>query len=214
MKTMRVLNRIVEWKEHSICYEADQRHAEIICQEMGIKTGSKEVVTPGVKGKYDAQEEEELDSEESSQYRALVARANYLAQDRPDIQYSVKELCREMSSPKVRSWNALKRLARYLLGHPRSILEYKKTRKAGPPGNMGRHGLCRLHSNKEVNEWRSDQIRKACSKILEFYTESNFSVIRRIRILWHGQRHGNGKRGASHIGRHGNEGEHKIHRAF
>ena len=49
MKHMRVLNRIVEWKERSICYEADQRHAEIICDELGLQSESKGVVTPGVK---------------------------------------------------------------------------------------------------------------------------------------------------------------------
>ena len=31
--------------------------------------------------------------------RHQVARANYLALDRPDIQYAVKEMCREMSNP-------------------------------------------------------------------------------------------------------------------
>ena len=37
MKVMRVLNRIVEWKENGITYEADQRHGEIICREMELK---------------------------------------------------------------------------------------------------------------------------------------------------------------------------------
>ena len=47
MKQMRVLNRVVEWKENSICYEADQRHAEIISEELGLRSESKGVVTPG-----------------------------------------------------------------------------------------------------------------------------------------------------------------------
>ena len=32
-------------------------------------------------------------------FRSVVARGNYLAQDRPDVRYTVKELCRKMSKP-------------------------------------------------------------------------------------------------------------------
>ena len=59
-----------------------------------------------------------------TQFRALAARANYLAADRIDIQYAVKEMCRGMASPQVRHWNALKRLARYLAGRPRAVWRY------------------------------------------------------------------------------------------
>ena len=44
---MRVLNRFVHWTEEGIEYEADQRHAEIIIQELGLKEESKSVNTPG-----------------------------------------------------------------------------------------------------------------------------------------------------------------------
>ena len=40
-----------------------------------------------------------LHAEEPSEFRALAAWANYLAQDRPDIQYAVKEVARRMSVP-------------------------------------------------------------------------------------------------------------------
>ena len=52
----------------------------------------------------------------------MTARANLLASDRPDIAFAVKELCRAMSSPTTRDSDALKRLARYLLGRPRVIM--------------------------------------------------------------------------------------------
>ena len=66
-----------------------------------------------------------LPPEKSSRYRALVARCNYLAADRGDIQFAVKELCRDMSNPTVRSWKRLKRLGRYLLGKPRMVQHYE-----------------------------------------------------------------------------------------
>ena len=60
-------------------------------------------------------------------YRALVARAIYLSQDRSDIQYAVKELSRKMSEPKDIGQMALKRLGRYLVGKPRvrTLFEYQ-----------------------------------------------------------------------------------------
>ena len=57
-------------------------------------------------------------------FRALGARANYLALDRPDIAYAAKELCREFSAPTKQSYVKLKRVARYLLGKPRLVWRF------------------------------------------------------------------------------------------
>ena len=46
-KSMRVLNRLVHWTREGIEYEADQRHAELIIQELNLKADSKGVNTPG-----------------------------------------------------------------------------------------------------------------------------------------------------------------------
>ena len=45
--------------------------------------------------------EEELDAAGARLYRGVAARLNYMAPDRPDIAYAVKEAARNMSSPKV-----------------------------------------------------------------------------------------------------------------
>ena len=65
-----------------------------------------------------------LTSAEATMYRALSARCNYLSQDRPDISYSSKELCREFAVPTVTSFKKLKRLARYLSGMPRLVYNF------------------------------------------------------------------------------------------
>ena len=65
-----------------------------------------------------------LDSTEATLYRALAARANFLSQDRPDISFSIKELCREFSQPNQKSYLKLKRLVRYLVGLPRLVYRY------------------------------------------------------------------------------------------
>jgi hypothetical protein len=123
-KAIRILNRIVTWDNHGIKYEADQRHAEIIIRQLGLSEESNSVVTPGIKSNGGG-DDKKLDSKEASQYRAMVARANYLSQDRSDIQFSVKELCRAMLEPTVGNWMALKRLGRYLVGRSRMTISFE-----------------------------------------------------------------------------------------
>jgi hypothetical protein len=43
--------------------------------------------------------------------------------DRPDIMYSVKEICRDMAAPSIGSWKKLKRLGRYLIAKPRAVMK-------------------------------------------------------------------------------------------
>ena len=57
-------------------------------------------------------------------YRELVARANYLAQDRIDIQYATKEVCRGMCNPTKGDLKKLRRLGRYLKTNPRAVIQY------------------------------------------------------------------------------------------
>ena len=57
-------------------------------------------------------------------YRSVTMRLQYLAQDRPDIQFACKERARRMQAPTERDFSALKRLARYLKGKPRLVLNF------------------------------------------------------------------------------------------
>ena len=61
----------------------------------------------------------DLNPHEATMFRAFSARANYLAQDRPDIALSTKELCRKFAVPNQASFLKLKRVVRYLIGLPR-----------------------------------------------------------------------------------------------
>ena len=93
---------------------------------MGME-GAKPVKTPGEdipSWKLDA-EEEYLDGSQATTFRMVVARANYLAADRMDIQYATKECCRGMANPQRPHYTMLKRLARYLVGRARMIWEYQ-----------------------------------------------------------------------------------------
>ena len=121
----RILNRVVRITEGGWELEADQRHGEMVIEELGLKE-AKEACTPGEQEKEHEKEvsQELLDPMKSTKFRRLAARLNYLAQDRPDIMFSVKDLCRQMANPSVGGWKRLKRVARYLIGGPRLIMKY------------------------------------------------------------------------------------------
>ncbi len=91
------------------------------------------VGSPGVKDpKYDHTEEEEpLNPKGQTRFRAMAARANYLAQDRSDIQYSVKEISRHQAVPSVQGMLKLKRLGRYLTRSGRWITTFNYQKSAG-----------------------------------------------------------------------------------
>ena len=87
--------------------------------------GCKSTATPGLKPVIDQlKEDKPLSTDAHTAFRALAARANYLAQDRIDVQFSAKEVCRFMSSPTDTADAALKRLGRFLLGHKRVVYSY------------------------------------------------------------------------------------------
>ena len=56
-KSMRILNRVLEWTPEGIYLEADQRHAEIIIKELGLED-CKGGGAPGAKDKDDEIEAE------------------------------------------------------------------------------------------------------------------------------------------------------------
>ena len=132
-KQATILGRILRWGSTALTYEADPKHAELLIKGLGLDAGSTGVQMPCGVDHYalDGMESEVLSKEEGSIYRQLAARANYLAQDRPDLQFAVKELCREMSTPTTRSWKRLKRVARYLLQYP--VLSYGFERQCSQP---------------------------------------------------------------------------------
>ena len=46
-RSVRILNRVVEWTPTGIRYEADQRHADIIVKSMGVHVENQTATIPG-----------------------------------------------------------------------------------------------------------------------------------------------------------------------
>ena len=74
---------------------------------------------------------EVLNESEATMFRALAARANYLALDRPECAYATKELCRFLATPTHTGVQQLKRLVRYLAGAPRLVWKFDFQEDAG-----------------------------------------------------------------------------------
>ena len=111
-------NSVVTWNDDSIDMEADLRHAELVIRELGLCDDSKGSTPPGCEMK-DDKETYMLFKATTTKCRSTTARWNYLASDRADLQYSVKELCRDMSAPTDVSFQKLKRVGRNLKTKPR-----------------------------------------------------------------------------------------------
>ena len=61
------------------------------------------------------EQDDDLDAEEA-RYRTIAARFNYLAVDRADIQFAVKQTARLMSKTRKIHWRMLRKIGRYFLG--------------------------------------------------------------------------------------------------
>ena len=123
---LKILNRIVRRTMDGFEVEADPRHVELVLVKMQLdKAQSLSTMGVDVKEEDDRPEELPLDPERAKMYRSTVARLNYLSSDRPDIQYSTKEACRDMASPSEGSWRRLERICRYLKGRPRLLWNFK-----------------------------------------------------------------------------------------
>ena len=121
----RVLNRIIRVTQDGWEYEPDQRHVDLIVE--GLSLGAaKGVSTPGEEERpWEAEENAtELENGDVRRFRGMAARLNYLAADRPDIAYAVKEVCRGMARPRRGDWKRLKRVARYLVTAKRTVTKY------------------------------------------------------------------------------------------
>ena len=65
-----------------------------------------------------------MEPADAKRFRGSVARLNYLAQDRPDLSLASCVLSTKMGNPMVGDEVGMKRVLRYLQGHPRLIIHY------------------------------------------------------------------------------------------
>ena len=87
----KVLNRVIRQTQRGWELEADPRHAEMVLDQLEVRT-ERSLSAPGSDGKdeEDNDDDEPMDAQGARLFRGVAARLNYLAFDRPDLQFSVK----------------------------------------------------------------------------------------------------------------------------
>ena len=121
------LNRKITWNAQGITWEADDRHAKLLLEQLFLESKGAKITTPLVRERWnhwgDEQEagEAKLDEEHKTRFQSLTMRLGYLSQDRPDLQRTVRELAKGMVSPEQRHWQLLKKAVRYLRSVPKVI---------------------------------------------------------------------------------------------
>ena len=124
--TVKASREDAEWliKEFKKRYEI-KRHVKEVIKALGLEGASPAPHARSSsqgrdqgrrhKGSVDA----ELGHEETTMFRAVAARLNYLTQDRPDITFATMKLCSKMSRPDAQDLKNMKRVGRFLVGRPR-----------------------------------------------------------------------------------------------
>ena len=122
-KEVSIIGRVVRWRSWGLEYMADPRHRVEVMEYFGLTGDAKGLSTTG-RTELVEDDDSEVEEDEATAFRAVAARVNFLAQDRPDLQFAAKEACRSMSCPTRNSWASLKRLARYLVSHVEAIFKF------------------------------------------------------------------------------------------
>ena len=154
MREVLCLNRVFRWclpmsgRPEAIETEADARHVEILVHQLNLQI-AKTLATPGVKST-SSDVGHTLPLEMHTAFRSMCMRADYLAEDWPDVRFSCKEIARLMSEPCEAHWEKLKRLGRYLAGVPRLV---QRVERQGPPSCVlassdSDHGGCLRRRNR------------------------------------------------------------------
>ena len=88
-----VLNRVIRWTDSGLEYEAEPRQADKLLEEMGLE-GTNTVATLWTKALPEqVAADKPLPLNDHTSFRGSSARGSYLPADRPDCQFSAKEVC-------------------------------------------------------------------------------------------------------------------------
>ncbi|CAE8604343.1 unnamed protein product [Polarella glacialis] len=152
---LRILNRIVRRTDAGYEWEADQRHAEMLIKSAGLDHESRPLSAPGRKltSKELEVEPELLGDWEATSFRAMAARANFLASDRPDTAFAVKELSRDVG-PDDTGCRGLEAAIPILAGATAPDHPLRLARCAKILGCIQRLGLGGLRQNPQVRQRR------------------------------------------------------------
>ncbi|MCR9077354.1 MAG: hypothetical protein NXI07_15050, partial [bacterium] len=121
----KVLKRLVTWDTEGFTWIGDVSHVENLVQMLGLQD-AKPMATSGSRetGKSCREALDTLGPAEAALARAAAGLCQYIAHDRPDIAFAVKNCLTAMASPNRLMMMRLVRIARYLKGKPALAWKY------------------------------------------------------------------------------------------
>ena len=133
-KQLTMLNRQVTWRKDGISWAADKRHVEEMLKDLNLKDANG-VACPSTEDIRDIGVKREtgtpMSDREATNFRSIIARGNYLALDRPDIQFTSRAISKGMSRPVTSDMQYLRHMGRYLKRMPELAYVYKWQRGLG-----------------------------------------------------------------------------------
>ena len=108
--------------------DLDQRCMKSFLDAMAMNR-CKSLATPGSKRHEGNNATEKLDAKEHREFRSSAGICQYMTEQRYDIAFSTKEIMREAAGPTAASKTILERIARYLKGRQRCVLNFPWVRK-------------------------------------------------------------------------------------
>ena len=120
------LKRRISVDEFGWHVEVDQRYVKSLLDAMAMNH-CKSMATPGSKGQEGNNATEKLDAKERREFRSGAGICQYMTEQRFDIAFSTREIMREAAGPTTASKTKLKRIARYLKGRQRCVLNFPWT---------------------------------------------------------------------------------------
>jgi len=108
------LGRVISRRGSTYSYSGDAELIRTSLRELGLES-CRTVTSPGVKKpKQEGDDEGLLNEVDKATYMKHCGRLLYIAQDRCDICFAVKEISRRMTAPRPSDMEAIKRVFRYL----------------------------------------------------------------------------------------------------
>jgi len=129
LKNISMLSRTISWidgvrgEPDKLVWEADSRHVDVLCTQLGIQASSNTRATPADKVKWSKSPPlsgAELPAPDVALFKSCCMRLGFIALDRPEVQFVSKEIARTMSAPTIAALDHLKHMARFLRRFPRA----------------------------------------------------------------------------------------------
>ena len=130
-KKIIYLGSTLEWSENGLGVQPDRRHVRSLLCDVGMES-CRSISTPLcaiVEIEGNRSDRPEVSAELETKHRASVVWVVRLARDRLDLGVAAVELAKTMAIPREGDDERLKRVARYLHGHPDYLQWYHFRKK-------------------------------------------------------------------------------------